>query len=711
MYSQGQLVQNTVDGSRPGYDGDTSKVYNKKTGHIYPGGNAHSNWWSKNPGKNQHGAKLNEADKQAVKKLIKENPEKYFNQKETIKFLGKKRAILVPADEYPKPGKVWSNEAEKLRNEADKAWTKKYSNISIEDKTRGDMNIHRQHAGGLREPVGTENTMFLESKKNTTEIRPFEKAIDEIQLKQYRNNLNRNLSTSKKKLVFEALEKEEAALRAANPEFSKYKSSLIFKESSLSKTGFMKKEVMSDPELTISEGKTGQKFKYKNVKPASEEGKKIIELSTKNFLAKRQKVMDVGKANAAFKTMKQGGQKVSDEVILICKTNVKSMGGRIGYKLGSGGCPFAEANPRGFLEAVKNNKVLKSFLKTPKALNIARTVARASNMTLNPLSWIGGEAWFVGLEAMNSASKGIPGDEALDDAFFFYDFKKVDENILKTAEKMGLDKNQIQLIKSNMAINRNMSELGKRQKLLERAGSDIADISEIDTGVVNQEIDKINSDLRSNIHMYVTKTSQITGKNRDELADSDYGIGLNLTNKTFSQKVLAERQSEFKNIRTRADELAGGMGNWLNTNIFNTDVWTQPLKYAADVIDPRTKGVPFKTKEQQEQAYLNKIGKEYLIEPSTVISDVGTEEYTAGKKNPDYNPRELYLYNRSRNLTRDNPNMEEALPLRRSYQPALGTSMFNLDEKGGYNLLGAKDGGRAGYAEGGLAGLMKKYYD
>ena len=426
-----------------------------------------------------------------------------------------------------------------------------------------------------------------------------------------------------------------------------------------------------------------------------------------NFLAKRQKVMDVGKANAAFKTMKQGGQKVSDEVILICKTNLKSMGGRIGYKLGSGGCPFAEANPKGFLEAVKNNKVLKSFLKTPQALNIARTVARASDMTLNPLSWIGGEAWYIGLDAMNRASKGIPGDEALDDAFFFYDFKKVDENILKTAEKMGLDKNQIQLIKSNMAINRNMSELGKRQKLLERAGSDIADISEIDTGVVNQEIDKINSDLKSNIYMYITKTSQITGKNRNELADSDFGIGLNLTNKTFSQKVLAERQSEFKNIRTRADELAGGMGNWLNTNIFNTDVWTQPLKYAADVIDPRTKGVSFKTKEQQEQAYLNKIGKEYLTEPSTVISDVGTEEYSAGKKNPNYNPRELYLYNKSRNLTRDNPNMKEALSLRRSYQPSLGTGMFNLSDEGGYNLFGQKDGGRIGYMGGGITAIRR----
>ena len=175
------------------------------------------------------------------------------------------------------------------------------------------MNIHRQHAGGLREPVGTENTMFLESKKNTTEIRPFEKAIDEIQLKQYRNNLNRSLSTSKKKLVFEALAKEEAALRAANPEFSKYKSSLIFKESSLSKTGFMKKEVMSNPELTISEGKTGQKFKYKNVKPSSKDGKKIIELSKKSLEAKVKELG--GKEKLTQLLFKGGGTEVERSLV------------------------------------------------------------------------------------------------------------------------------------------------------------------------------------------------------------------------------------------------------------------------------------------------------------------------------------------------------------------------------------------------------------
>ena len=232
---------------------------------------------------NQHGAKLNEADKQAVEKLIKDDPEKYFNQKETTKFLGRKRAELVPADEYPKPGKVWNDEAEKLRNEADKAWTKKYSSISIEDKTRGDMNINRHHAGSLREKVGTDNTMFMDAQDNYKNIRPFEKAIDEIQLKQYQTNLNRNMTIETKKEIFDDLKKQEDALRKKYPEFSDYKSTLIFDESALSKTGFKYKEEMPNPELTVSEGKTGQNIKYKDVKPSSEDGKKIIELNKKQF--------------------------------------------------------------------------------------------------------------------------------------------------------------------------------------------------------------------------------------------------------------------------------------------------------------------------------------------------------------------------------------------------------------------------------------------
>ena len=45
------------------------------------------------------------------------------------------------------------------------------------DTTHGSWN------GG--EKVGTDNTMFIDAQDNYKNIRPFEKAIDEIQLKQY----------------------------------------------------------------------------------------------------------------------------------------------------------------------------------------------------------------------------------------------------------------------------------------------------------------------------------------------------------------------------------------------------------------------------------------------------------------------------------------------------------------------------------------------
>ena len=239
-----------------------------------------------------------------VIQFIDENPT--LNQKEAAEIIGKKRALLVPAKSYGNPGKRWNDKKAKLRNEANKAWTKKYSSISIEDKTRGDTNIHRHHAGGLREKVGTDNTMFINAQDNYKNIRPFEKAIDELQLKQYQTELNRNMPIEQKRKIFADLKKQEAALRAANPEFSKYKSSLIFEESALSpKTGYMKKEVMPDPELTVSEGKTGQNIKYKGVVPLSEDGKKIIELNKNKLNLVKQLNATVAKGGSKGKAAAQ----------------------------------------------------------------------------------------------------------------------------------------------------------------------------------------------------------------------------------------------------------------------------------------------------------------------------------------------------------------------------------------------------------------------
>ena len=216
-----------------------------------------------------------------VIQFIDDNPT--LNQKEASAIIGRKRAELVPASSYGNPGKRWDNEKVKLRNDAEKAWTKRYSSITMEGKTRGDSNIHRHHAGSLREKVGTDNTMFIDAQDNYKNIRPFENAINDIQKKQYQTNLNRNMPIEKKKEIFDDLKKQEAALRKKYPEFADYKSTLVFEETPLSKTGYMMKEEMPNPELTVSEGKTGQNIKYKDVKPSSEDGKKIIELNKKQF--------------------------------------------------------------------------------------------------------------------------------------------------------------------------------------------------------------------------------------------------------------------------------------------------------------------------------------------------------------------------------------------------------------------------------------------
>ena len=66
---------------------------------------------------NQFGSKMTEAveikRKANVEKLIKNNPEKYFNQKETAKLIGKDQAALVKSKDYPKPGKVRTVEKSK----------------------------------------------------------------------------------------------------------------------------------------------------------------------------------------------------------------------------------------------------------------------------------------------------------------------------------------------------------------------------------------------------------------------------------------------------------------------------------------------------------------------------------------------------------------------------------------------------------------------
>ncbi|MBC8295233.1 MAG: hypothetical protein H8E55_05490, partial [Pelagibacterales bacterium] len=623
----------------------TSKVYNEKTGHIYPGGNVHGKWWSDKPGRNQSPKILNDPD---YIKILKERigDPKYKNKnykdlvREKVITDREYRALTKLGIDAQFIGKHYSDVKAKARAEAEKKWFKKYSKPSIESKTRGTTDIHKHHAGALRERVTTETTMPLEARINVKEIRKFENAINDIQNRQYKNNLNRSLPASKKKLVFEALAKEEAALRAANPEFSPYKSSLVFEESALGKGTFKFKEVMEKPELTVSEGKTGQKIAYKSA--TEKETQKIIDL-TKDFMENRKLLIEKAKANAALKTAKKGG--FGKQVKEICGL---AKGGRIGFALGPDSCPLIESDPKRFLnEIVKVDKgVVGKFFKTPQAAKFAKNIARSALSVANPTTWIGGEAFYVGLEGMNSHSKGVPWLEAFDDAFIFYDFERVNKNIEDIASKMNLDENSMALLKNTMNINKLDSDMGKVQSQLEMVESD--PLSEIDVGSSHKRIDEIKGQLDNEIQSYMSNVGKLFNKDPNTLDDSEIYKGFDILSNVFRKKVLTERQDAYKDIATRADPLAGNLGNWLNTNLFNLDVW-KPQHLLTTKLTPQ----------QEKQKYLDEIGNEFI--PGTKIP------------NPKYNPRELYLYNKdARNLTYDSPLVDEALALRSESQPVLG---------------------------------------
>mgnify|MGYP005992746481 CR=1 FL=1 len=333
-----------------------------------------------------------------VMEWIDNNPK--ANQKDAIKIFGRRKAELVDSKFYGSPGKKWDDEKAKLRRNAEKAWTNRYSNISIEDKTRGDKTFHRHHAGSLREKVGTDNTMFLKAQDNYKNIRPFENAINDIQKKQYQTNLNRNMPIEKKREIFADLKKQEDALRKKYPQFSDYKSTLVFEETPLSKTGYMMKEEMPNPELTVSEGKTGQKIKYKNITPSSDEGKKAIALNKKAIATKLK--------NSGFKCKLSNGLNCND--------------------------------PRAYIDSIKENmaKVQKGddaaiskINKLGKSMNKLSKAAKFTGWGI--LSEVGFAAPFAAIDY----AKGANRDEIISNATFGFFGKSIDEQLREQNPRYG----------------------------------------------------------------------------------------------------------------------------------------------------------------------------------------------------------------------------------------------------------------------------------
>jgi hypothetical protein len=353
----------------------------------------------------------------------------------------------------------------------------------------------------------------------------------------------------------------------------------------------------------------GETFGKSNILKATEDAFKKEGLS-KTFQA-NQNVLKIFRSNkqksitdAAIKTASIGG--FDEKIKSYC--GGKASGGRIGLQKGTDICPAATKDPEGFLKRLINDPQLSKFFKSPKAVAIAKNVARAGLSATNPLSFIGGEIFYVGLDAANSRGKGQDWDEALDNAFVFYDFERTEKKIMEKGKQQGFDANQLDLLQNTM----NLYKLDNRQKAIEsQLNIDINDPSELSSDLTMgapQDLENVTNQLQLESDKY---RSTLDKMGFDLSKNESYNTGFNYLNNIFRKKTQDDLTKVYDERKRKVDPEGSYIGDAIKP-IFDMQSYTQPLKYGLDIINPFTKNVPFETDRAREQRYLNEMDEKEL---------------------------------------------------------------------------------------------------
>ena len=310
--SAGQLVRNTVDGSRPGYGGT-----NAKTNQGFQVGN---------PGnikslehKNTEALKIKLQKFNRAKELLKQGKSKAETMRIIVNefnltrdpYAGTTPWMRQAADEIIneggtiKAGTTTEGEGAKKRG-AKKRYKldKDRSSVSIQRKIRApvDSGLNLTHAGGKYTQVGLHNLIYAEGSANRRMVKPFEDKIFAEMDKFYKVYNNPDTPDKFKRLAGEEYLKADRALRKKYPEYAKLKTRLSFKNTPDSKlSSFAVTEKLPNPKLAIS---NEPDMLLKGETPTSEKGKKIIELSKKSLEAK---IKELGGKEKLNKLLFEGG--------------------------------------------------------------------------------------------------------------------------------------------------------------------------------------------------------------------------------------------------------------------------------------------------------------------------------------------------------------------------------------------------------------------
>ena len=356
-------------------------------------------------------------------------------------------------------------------------------------------------------------------------------------------------------------------------------------------------------------------------------------------------------------------------------SNLVAGGGRIGFANKVCGLELARRKPGLFLELAGDEKYRKIIqaMDPNKFKSAARGIVKNIRKLgiANPLSWIGGEVWYVGLDTWASSAKGIPFGEALDKAFIFKDYGTTHSNLMEVAEEMGYSDLQLENLQQTLDLSANQQDIERREYNLpgfqkesedweKLKGTDLyTDLSgaqgkmafdqfknaEKQLALANKKQDNLWTNYMSNI-------SEQTGKDVSQITDEDINIGFTSAYKVAEDKrrkeLIASGKEDYEDKARYVHPYSSGFGEAFY-NIWPGN-WKQKM-----ILDYSS---PEKVEEINKKR--NYLTWEQLQDPNVPLPKEAMSD----------------LYGRSKDL--------------------------------GY-LFGGASGGRAGYMGGGIAGIRKPH--
>ena len=241
--------------------------------------------------------------------------------------------------------------------------------------------------------------------------------------------------------------------------------------------------------------------------------------------------------------------------------------------------------------------VADDFLKTKTGKAIGKGIGKGARFLAS--DWVWPEMAIAGLEYKNRKQKGQSHERALSEtlklaSLGLYDQGGTEKSIIKQAKTLGYEENDIQALDNFMKIHKLDEEIQKKIRLID--AMELGAVEQGDYGTA-AEMERIQvgeeggaQSLRAEVAEMKKMKESLIGFYYGALeraGDKEGNYGAEVYNKALKSLSDTEFNLSLEDRMKQADPYGGGIGSWLNTNVFTLDPKGQgELQQRIDAMNP-----------------------------------------------------------------------------------------------------------------------------